>query len=372
MKKFLCAALLLTTFCGGQAIAQVDIEHRRTVLVQTSAGLNGEEKLGGFGFYWFNENNYPWTNTALRVIFAGIYLGAELSYFLPACTNTAIGIGAGGGMFIDGVTPYFNGERPSALSFDGDAVEAHVFINQTIPNPTPLPLNLRATYSVSGSFYRDAEAGFVLPEDILTQSVLAEFRFGGIEPGLASLRGAELYLAADANYRTGFSRFGPTGALYPGDSEYQRLLGLLSAKLPAGPVTVFGRLAGGTGNNLDQLSAWKIGGNLVGVESWSYPVHGYYTREFLAADFGLANLELIVPISKKHGVRGHFYADWAVLKQVPPAQQDWDNIFGIGVGVGFRAPWGINTLLTYGYGFNAVRDGDRGGHELALALEKSF
>jgi hypothetical protein len=30
------------------------------------------------------------------------------------------------------------------------------------------------------------------------------------------------------------------------------------------------------------------------------------------------------------------------------------------------------VLVSYGYGFNAVRNGDRGGHEVGLALEKKF
>ena len=29
-------------------------------------------------------------------------------------------------------------------------------------------------------------------------------------------------------------------------------------------------------------------------------------------------------------------------------------------------------VLSYGYGFNAVRNGDRGGHEVAVGLEKQF
>ena len=370
MKKIL--SLLLLAMVASPLLAQVDVEHRRTFIAQTSAGIEGEEQLGGFGYYWYNQNGYPWTNTALRVIFAGVYLGGELSYFLPANTNTAVGLGAGGGAYIDSVRTYLRGERLSGLCFDGDSVEAHVFVNHTIPNPTPLPLNLRATYTVSGSFYRNEEPGFVAPDDTLTQTLLAEFRFGGLEPGLTGIRGAELYIAADANYRSGWNGFGPAGSLYASHSEYQHLLGSLAAKLPAGPTTIFGRLVGGAGHDLDQLSAWKLGGNLVGVESWSYPIHGYYTREFLAEDFGLANLELTIPLCKKRPIQGHLYADWALLKQVPPMPRDWDNLIGVGAGVSFRAPWNVYVLLSYGYGINGVRNSDHGSHELALGLEKSF
>jgi len=184
MKKI--ALLILTVVLAQGAMGQVDIESRRTLILQTSFPLRGEEQPNAFGYFWFNENNYPWTNTALRVIFAGIFGDTELSYFLPANTNIAIGAGLGGGLYIDSITPYRDGERLAKEQFYGDVVTGRVFVNNTIPNPTPLPLNLRATYGVTGSFFRktDTTANFTIPNDFYTQSLTAEFRFGGIEfPG---------------------------------------------------------------------------------------------------------------------------------------------------------------------------------------------
>src|SRR5437867_3612973 len=209
MKSLLATAGIL--FITANVFAQVDIEHRRTVAVQTGFAVSqSEESLGGFGYFWFNENNYPWTNTALRIIFAGIYVDSELSYYVAGNTNTAIGIGAGGGLYLDSITPYVNGERLSRQSFSGDDVGGHVFINQTIPNPTPLPLNVRGSYFIYQTFYRDSDSTsrFNLPSDFFTQTIQAELRFGGIEPGLLSKRGAELYVETDANYRSGFDAFG--------------------------------------------------------------------------------------------------------------------------------------------------------------------
>jgi len=68
MKKI--ALFILTVVLAQAALGQVDIESRRTLMLQTSFSLRGEEQPNAFGYYWFNENNYPWTNTALRVIFA--------------------------------------------------------------------------------------------------------------------------------------------------------------------------------------------------------------------------------------------------------------------------------------------------------------
>jgi hypothetical protein len=57
----------------------------------------GDEQPSPFGYYWWNQNHYPWTNAALRVIFSGIYADSELNYFLPANTNVAVGVGLNGG-----------------------------------------------------------------------------------------------------------------------------------------------------------------------------------------------------------------------------------------------------------------------------------
>ena len=109
MKKI--ALLVLTLVLAQGALGQVDIESRRTLILQMSLSLRGEEQPNAFGYYWFNENNYPWTNTALRVIFAGVFGDTELSYFLPVNTNIAIGAGLGGGLYIDSIIPYQDGER---------------------------------------------------------------------------------------------------------------------------------------------------------------------------------------------------------------------------------------------------------------------
>ena len=373
--KFLLAVAVLG-ICVGSGFAQVDTQHRRTLAVQTGASIyQSEEALSAFGFFWFNEDRFPWTNTALRVIFAGIYADAEISYYVAGNTNTAIGAGAGGGLYVDSINPYLKGERLARQSFHGDSVGGRVFINQTIPNPTPLPLNLRGSYFVSQSDYHENSSTdkFRLPPEFATQTIQAELRFGGMAPGLLSKRGAELYLAADANYRSGFERYGPVGGPVLGhQSEYERVFGSLGAKLPVGPLAVSARLAGGYGTDIDQLSAWKLGGNLVSIEPYAYTMHGYYLRELFTDRFLLSNLALSVPVNDEHKVAVHFYGDWARARGVLPLLREYHNYFGTGAGVSFRGPWQTDFLVSYGYGINAVRNGDHGGHEIALGLERQF
>ena len=372
MKKTAIVILALTlTHC---AFGQVDIASRRTLILQTSFPLKGYEQPGAFGFFWFNQYDFPWTNTALRVVVAGVFSDVEFSYVLPANTNIAIGAGLGSGWYIDSVIPYHNGNLLDDQRFYGDVANGRVFINETIPNPSPLPLNLRGTYTVTGSFYRktDTTSGFTIPDNFYTQSLTAEFRYGGIEPGLTARRGAELYLAADANYRSGFEPFGLNGALLPAHTEYQRVYGSLSGKIPVQQTTFYARVGGGMGEHMDELSAYKVGGNLLGVEPFAVTMHGYYTREFFADDFGITNLEVRQQLTEQHDVTVHLYSDWAVIKPVPPESPDWNNIFGVGAGLNFRAFGDIDFLISYGYGINAIRRGDHGGHEVGLALEKKL
>ncbi|MBM3861087.1 MAG: hypothetical protein FJ395_15770 [Verrucomicrobia bacterium] len=377
MKKLLCAALLLAVIAG-TAFAQVDVEHRRTLLLQTGFAVGpSQEQLGGFGFFWFNENNYPWTNTALRIIFAGIYADAELSWFLPCSTNTALGAGLGGGVYVNSINPYVDGRHLKQMEFDGDIVNARLFINQTIPNPTPLPLNLRLTYSPTFQWFRatDDTRDFNRPRDFSAHSVLGEIRFGGIEPGLAKHRGLELYLSAETTHRAGFDAFGPMGAPYPARRDYQRLFASLAGKLPAGPVNVYARFAGGHVNHSDVLNTWKLGGNLLGTDDYALTLHGYYTRELFVESFYIANLGIGIPLLPNRKLVAHLYADNAYAKVLDPrtgAGNDWHNYLGVGAGLGFPAFWGTHMLLSYGYGVNAVRYDRHGGHEIGIALEKQF
>jgi hypothetical protein len=357
------------------ALAQVDIEHRRTLAFQSGyAAMDADEALGGVAYFWFNENHYPTTNTALRVVYAGIYLDAELSYFVRGNTNTAAGLAGGGGMYSDGLSPYRDGYYLKEQTWYGDSANVRVFLNQTIPNPTPLPMNLRGTYALTGLFYRrtgDTEH-YTLPSDHLVQTLLAEFRFGGIEPGLTARRGAELYVCAEANYRNGFAAFGPAGSEFPVESEYERLFGSLALKLPVKDATVYGRIGGGSGEHIDQISAWKLGGNLLNLDSYTFTVHGYYTREIYAEDFAIANIALSQQLTDWHNLTGHLYADYAYAHTVAPQDGRWHHYIGIGAGVSFRALGGTDVLLSYGYGVNALRDGRHGSHEIAIALEKQF
>lgn len=375
-KTFLLGVIFLAS--GHQALAQVDVEHRRVLSLQTGFAVSqSEEALSGFGAFWFNENHFPWDNAALRVIFAGIYNDAQLSYFVGGNPHTAIGAGLGGGLLVDGITPYRQGERLSHQEFDGNSVNARVFINQTIPNPTPLAMNVRATYAVSGAFYSDANStqNFNPPDNFLTQQIMAEFRLGGIVPGLTAKRGAELYVAADANYRSGSNPFGPTGAPFPAHVQYDRLFGSIGGKIPIKATTLTLQTFGGLGEQMDELSAWKLGGNLVNISPFAYTLHGYYTRELFADDFGLANTTFSFPIADCHKLTGHLYGDYAIINQLDVntgRTAGWHSYIGVGTGLGFNALWNTDFLVSYGYGVNAVRNGDRGGHEVGFALEKKF
>jgi hypothetical protein len=377
MNKLLLSLLLLGVGIATTQ-AQVDVAQRRTLSLQMSHGVHhSDEAIGGFAYLWFNENDWPIKGTALRVVFAGVYGDAELSWFLPGSTNTSVGIGLEGGAFLGGVTPYWRGEQIEEQSFYGDMVGGRVFLNQQIPNPTPIPINLRGTYGLNGQFYRDTTdtANFDAPPNFLLQSLQAELRIGGVLPGLNLDRALELYLLADVNFRTGFHAFGPVGSRFPSASNYERFLASATVRWPFGPVVGMLRICGGTGNNLDELSAWSLGGNLLQVGRYSQTLHGYYVREFLAKDFLLVNSSVSMPLGDWRELTGHLYLDHATARLLDPrtgVTAGWRDLTGLGAGLSLKAWWDTTVLLSYGYGFQAVRNENRGGHEIGFALEKKF
>jgi len=374
MKRFLVGVIFCCS-CG-QIFAQVDIAHRRILMLQSGIDVyRGEEDLNGYGYYWFNENHFPWDQTALRVNFAGVYIDSELSYFLPEDPATAIGLRLGGGAFSDDVKAYVNGERLERQSYYGDSALGSVFVNHEILKiMDKIPLNVRGTYEVRGTQYRDASytKQFELPSRFYTQSGIVEIRLGGMKREITAREGLIAYLRADTNYRTNFEPFGPDGDLFPTYTQYQRLLGQLGARIPIHETTWMLLLTGGAGRHLDELSAWRLGGNLINADPTIYTLHGYYTKEFFVRDFGLANFSVSQLINERHNVTLNLYADYAVERAVPPDQPNWRSLPGVGAGVGFRTFWGVDVLISYGYGFEAIRNGDRGGQEVAIALQKQF
>src|SRR5258706_5746024 len=101
------------------AFAQVDVEPRRTLQLQLGVpASHGDERLYPIAYFWFNRNNFPWEGTALRLIYSGVYVDSEISWFLPSHPRTAVGAGMGGGAFADLITPYVNGQRLAKQQFN--------------------------------------------------------------------------------------------------------------------------------------------------------------------------------------------------------------------------------------------------------------
>ncbi|MCX7887709.1 MAG: hypothetical protein N3B01_10730 [Verrucomicrobiae bacterium] len=368
--------LLFAVLAAGVATAQVDVERRRVLLLQSGFAVGpSQERLGGFGFFWFNENHCPWSNTVLRVIFAGIYGDAELSWFPQGAINTAVGVGLGGGTYINSIHPYAEGRRLYAQEFEGDIVNARLFVNQTIPNPTPLPLNVRLTYAPGFQWFRATENthNFDRPRDFLNHAALGEVRLGGIEPGVTKCGGLSFIWQR--------RRVTGAGLIILGRSAHRiRSTRIMSAFLrPPVAIAVWSGFVGGTGaagiHRADVLNAWKLGGNNLGDDDFSMPLHGYYCRELYAESVFITNLDIGIPLLNDHRLVLHFYADNACAKPLDARTGvvgDWQNYLGVGAGIGFRAFGATHLLLSYGYGVNAVRYDRHGGHEIGITLEKSF
>ena len=69
-------------------------------------------------------------------------------------------------------------------------------------------------------------------------------------------------------------------------------------------------------------------------------------------------------------VLGHFDAATAVIDYLPGPGQPGNSVSGVGAGILYRAPSDkFKFTVNYGYGFNAIRDGERGANSLSFLLQ---
>ncbi len=84
----------------------------------------------------------------------------------------------------------------------------------------------------------------------------------------------------------------------------------------------------------------------------------------------LFNASYLLPIAPNQRWSLDFNAATAVIDYLPSTGQSGNSISGVGGGIMYRAPSDkFRFLASYGYGFNAIRDGDRGASSLTFLLQ---
>src|SRR5579872_85169 len=262
----LTAALLAADWA---ALAQIDPERRDLVELGFNQAVHGASPLAAYGFYYRNQPNYPWTNTTLRLAFAGIYVDSEVGFNHLLGPNTDLGIGLAGGGYADSYFEFRQGQYLTQSSFYGHAGEVSVSAYHLFNPGDKIPLNailrLRDRFSVFErestpvfAFFQhgstEPSPAFSLPSDHSAVAVRAGLRYGGREPLLSPDLAMELSAWAEGQYRFDSGSYGYNGdrILQP-HSEMFWARALLIYTLPGSKQTISATLNGGTVLNSDRF-----------------------------------------------------------------------------------------------------------------------
>jgi hypothetical protein len=356
------------------ASAQIDPVKRDLIQFGYDQPLEGRAPLGAYAFYYHNDPEFLRTNLTLRLALAPVYLDSELGFNHALGPDTDFAIGAAGGGFADGYSEVNAGKYLEAQSFDGNGGELSASVYHLFNPGDLIPLNyvLRGTAHYSAYERNDTTAAnFQVPRDDATCSVRTGLRWGGIEPTLFPDLAMEISIWYEGYFRASPGRYGfnHDREIEPSSHQFWSAAAL-SYTLPDSRQNFYARLVGGTTVNADRMSAFRLGGFLPLVAEYPLTLPGYFYQEFSARQFVLLNTSYLLPIAPNQRWNLNFTAATAVIDYLPGTGQPGSSVSGVGAGILYRAPSDkFRFIASYGYGFNALRDGERGANSLSILLQ---
>jgi hypothetical protein len=371
-----CARSLLWLFflLPVAAWAQIDPVQRDLVQSGYNQPLKGQAPIAGYAFYLHNQPDFVRSNLTLRLVVAPVYLESELGFVHGLGPQTDFAVGAAGGGFAYNYYEIDAGKYEKNQSFEGHGGELSSSIYHRFNPDDRIPLYYVLRGSARYSVYEEANntsPNFQLPENGATYSVRTGLRWGGMEPTLFPALALEVSGWYEGQFRTDSGRYG-----FNNDREVESSAHLfwssaaLSYTLPESKQNFFGRLVAGTSVNADRLSAYRLGGFLPLAAENPLSIPGYFYQEFSARQFVLCNASYLLPIAPDQRWNLNFNAATAVVDYLSGTGQAGSSVSGVGAGILYRAPSDRFRFLTsYGYGFNAIRDGQRGASSISFLLQ---
>jgi len=374
MRRFVALSLVLVGFLWSlPVVAQIDPDKRELIQFGFDKGIEGAAPLEGYGYYYLNEPNFFHTNVTLRLALAPVYLDEETGFVGLLGPHTDLGVGVAGGGFADNYYEFRAGKYLPQESFYGHSLEGSVSVYHLFNPGDKIPLygvfRIKEHYSI---YARDETAdNFKLPDDHSTIDWRAGLRFGGREPLLHPDLAMELSAWYEGQYRTDSGNYGYNGDrdLEP-NSELFWARGLLIYTFPKSKQSFDVSLTAGTSFNADRLSAYRLGGDLSMSTEFPLLIPGYFDEELSARTFVCFNAQYSIPLDAAKRWSVNFIGSAADMSYVPGEEQPGHFNSGAGVGLGFNSKSGVwRALASYGYGFEAIRDDNRGAQNIAVMLE---
>ena len=356
------------------ASAQIDPFARDLIQFGYNQPVEGQAPLGAYAFYYHNQPGFLRTNLTLRVALAPVYLDSELGFNHALGPNTDFALGAAGGGFADSYSEVDAGQYRKDQSFDGHGGELSASVYHLFNPADLIPLNfvLRGTAHYSTYAPNDTTAAnFRVPGAGPTFSVRTGLRWGGVEPTLFPALAMELSIWYEGLFRANPGSYGVNNeyTLEPASHQFWSAAAL-SYTLPDSKQNFYASLVGGTTVNADRLSAFRLGGFLPLVAEYPLSVPGYYFHEFSARRFVLLDASYLLPIAPDQRWNLSLNAATAVMDYLPGTGQPENSISGAGAGILYRAPSDkFRCIVSYDYGFNALRAGSRGANTISFLLQ---
>jgi hypothetical protein len=369
--------LALALALGGIRSAQAQIDPTRRELVQLGYNqpLEGRGPLAAYGFYYLNRPDFlQRSNLTLRLAVAPVYLDSELGIHGALGPHTDVGLGLAGGGFADSYSEVRRGKYEKEESFLGHAVETSASVYHLFNPASRVPLYGIVRGAVHYSIYAredTTKSTFELPDDQLFFNVRAGLRFGGREPVMMPELAMELSAWYEGEFRAFPNRYG-----YSDDRPVEAHSQMLWARALLNYTTTEWKhnfavsVTGGSGVNLDRFSAYRMGGNLPLSAEFPLTLPGYYYQELSVTGFTLLAGQYNLPLDARQRFMVNLTAATAWVDYLDSLRQPGNWHSGVGGGFGFRSPseqWLI--AIGYGYGINAIRDGERGAHSVLFLLQ---
>ena len=327
----------------------------------------------GFGFFSWKKSAWPWISSDFKFIFAGISGDAELIFRGLIASDTHFGLGLNY-QTLGRFEEYQRGQIAIENRMETNKVTGRLFLEQSIIAEYAEIAKIRLIYEFGYEDYSrddDTAPAFILAPSGTFQSMKLNGNTGHLNRPLYSPSGWNLNLTFEAVFRNHWHRWGPPN-LWDSPSEFQKMqLNTSYVFSSFYEQKMIAKLNGGIGNGLDRLSAYKIGGSLAGIFD-PLVLHGFYAQEIFAEDYGLLNLDYVFPLLKEQEMALHLYLDSAVTQRSDILDHQAHGWIGVGSGVSLKGWLDSQWLFGYGYGINAQRKSDHGGHEVFAQMTKSF
>jgi hypothetical protein len=355
----------------------MDAESRTYLEGGVETPLRGNGPWTGYGYLFVTRPHFLDEDLYARLVIAPGYLTSELIHDHWPSRNSAVGIGVSGGLWADSQVEFRDGRFEKEESFAGNSAGgtlAYYLRGPQIGGLLPLEGQIRATPKyVWYDRTSDTARRFRLPEESAIYEMRVGIRLGGVPPDLFPDDALELSLWHTVSYRDKAGRYGL--AEQPEQSEHltQRTWTRVGGSYAVWGTQASVFLNAGIAENVDPLTAFRLGGGLRLRAEFPLLLHGYYVEEIFARRFLLVNLADRFPIwPGQDRVHLQLFADYAWVDYIKGHHLPRSGLAGVGANLSIALTKRMTLAVGYGYGIDAPRNHRFGGQEVDTQFEFKY